>query len=339
MILATQKPSGVVNDQIEANSTSKIALKMASVQDLNELLKTPDAAQIINPGRGYLKVGENEVYELFQSGYAGVSYDPDKIIEENVDERIFMINDLGQSEVLYDPGEEVIQGKDTSELPTQLEAVIDKIDQIFQQSDYILPEKPWLPNLEDQIVTPSVKETKERKMDIPLGVVDIPSKQTQEIYNYDLVKASHTAIFASPGYGKSTILQTITMNLSRQNMPDQIHFHLLDFGNNGLLPLKNLPHTADIVTLEEDEKLQKMLDRISLVLTERKQLFKECGVANLEQYETKRQITLPIVVTVLDSYDGLSTDDTRKEKIDGISYRKERTVLCGRCGEKSPCPI
>ncbi len=78
-----------------------------------------------------------------------------------------------------------------------------------------------------------------------------------------------------------------------------------------------MPHTADIVTLEEDEKLQKMLDRISLVLTERKQLFKECGVANLEQYETKRQITLPIVVTVLDSYDGLSTDDTRKEKIDG----------------------
>lgn len=162
LILATQKPSGVVNDQIEANSTSKIALKMASVQDSNELLKTPDAAQIINPGRGYLKVGENEVYELFQSGYAGVSYDPDKIIEENVDERIFMINDLGQSEVLYDPGEEVIQGKDTSELPTQLEAVIDKIDQIFQQSDYILPEKPWLPNLEDQIVTPSVKETKEK---------------------------------------------------------------------------------------------------------------------------------------------------------------------------------
>lgn len=318
LILATQKPSGVVNDQIEANSTSKIALKMASVQDSNELLKTPDAAQIINPGRGYLKVGENEVYELFQSGYAGVSYDPDKIIEENVDERIFMINDLGQSEVLYDPGEEVIQGKDTSELPTQLEAVIDKIDQIFQQSDYILPEKPWLPNLEDQIVTSSVKETKERKMDIPLGVVDIPSKQTQEIYNYDLVKASHTAIFASPGYGKSTILQTITMNLSRQNTPEQIHFHLLDFGNNGLLPLKNLPHTADIVTLEEDEKLQKMLDRISLVLTERKQLFKECGVANLEQYETKRQITLPIVVTVLDSYDGLSTDDTRKEKIDGL---------------------
>ena len=148
-----------------------------------------------------------------------------------------MINDLGQSEVLYDPGEEVIQGKDTSELPTQLEAVIDKIDQIFQQSDYILPEA--LVTQSGRPDRDAVCERNERKKNgYPAWVVDIPSRQTQEIYNYDLVKASHTAIFASPGYGKSTILQTITMNLSRQNTPEQIHFHLLDFGNNGLLPLK-----------------------------------------------------------------------------------------------------
>jgi S-DNA-T family DNA segregation ATPase FtsK/SpoIIIE len=94
LILATQKPSGVVNDQIEANSKSKIALKMAGVQDSNELLKTPDAAHITNPGRGYLKVGENEVYELFQSGYAGVPYDPEASQEEVVDERIYKINAL-----------------------------------------------------------------------------------------------------------------------------------------------------------------------------------------------------------------------------------------------------
>lgn len=75
---------------------------MASVQDSNELLKTPDAAQITNPGRGYLKVGENEVYEMFQSGYAGVPYDPDQVMEEVVDERLYRIDDLGQTELLYD---------------------------------------------------------------------------------------------------------------------------------------------------------------------------------------------------------------------------------------------
>lgn len=318
LILATQKPSGVVNDQIEANSTSKIALKMASVQDSNELLKTPDAAQIINPGRGYLKVGENEVYELFQSGYAGGLYDPDKTMEEIVDERIFRINDLGQTELLYDPDENIVQGKDTSDLPTELEGIIATIEEVFEQSDYKIPDKPWLPNLNDQIITPSIEETRQGDLSIPLGLLDIPSEQAQADYYYDLEKASHTAIFSSPGYGKSTFLQTLTMNLARQNTPKQVQFNLLDFGNNGLLPLKDLPNVADIVTLEEDEKLQKMLDRISDLLAERKSEFKKNGVASIRQYEAKTQVQLPVIVTILDGYDGLSVEDNRKDKIDEV---------------------
>ena len=318
LILATQKPSGVVNDQIEANSTSKIALKMASVQDSNELLKTPDAAQIVNPGRGYLKVGENEVYELFQSGYAGVPYDPEQLIEEVIDERVFKINELGQLELLYDPDVEVVQGKDTRDLPTQLEAVIDRIKTTFAASAYKLPDKPWLPNLEKQLVTPKVTQAEDRNLAIPFGCLDIPSEQKQLNHTFNLEEASHTLIVASPGYGKSTLLQTLVMNLARQNTPEMIHFHLIDFGNNGLLPLKELPHVADIATLEEDEKLQKMLGRIEKILAERKCLFKQAGVANLTQYETRTTEKLPILGVILDSYDGLSLEDKRKDRIDEV---------------------
>ena len=318
LILATQKPSGVVNDQIEANSTSKIALKMASVQDSNELLKTPDAAQITNPGRGYLKVGENEVYEMFQSGYAGMPYDPDQMVEEFVDERIYRINNLGQTELLYDPDEDVVQGKDTSDLPTQLEAVIALIDQTFERLNITVPDKPWLPNLAERIPTPIIKLSKKRNIKVLLGLLDIPAKQIQEEYEYDLEEASHTAVFGSPGYGKSTILQTLTLNLAFQNTPEQVQFNLLDFGTNGLLPLKDLPHVADIVTLEEDEKLQKMLDRICQLLAQRKKLFKQIGVANLTQYEVKTQRKLPIIINLLDSYDGLSIEDRRKDRIDEL---------------------
>lgn len=318
LILATQKPSGVVNDQIEANSTSKIALKMASVQDSNELLKTPDAAQITNPGRGYLKVGENEVYELFQSGYAGVPYDPEQLIEEVIDERVFKINELGQLELLYDPDIEIIQGKDTRDLPTQLEAVIDKIKTIFADSTYKLPDKPWLPNLNKQIMAPKIKQSEVRNLAIPFGCLDIPSEQKQMNYTFNLEEASHTLIVASPGYGKSTVLQTLVMNLARQNTPATIQFHLIDFGNNGLLVLKELPHIADIATLEEDEKLQKMLDRIEKLLAARKNLFKQAGVANLTQYETRTREKLPILGIILDSYDGLSLEDKRKDRIDEV---------------------
>ncbi|MBS7576414.1 type VII secretion protein EssC [Enterococcus sp. MMGLQ5-2] len=318
LILATQKPSGVVNDQIEANSTSKIALKMASTQDSNELLKTPDAAHITNPGRGYLKVGQNEVYELFQSGYAGVPYDPEALAEEKIDERLFKINDLGQYELLYDPGEEVIQGKDTSDLPTQLEAVISEIEQIFADSALVHPEKPWLPNLPELLPTPKVTLSKQRDLSVPLGLLDEPREQRQSVYHYDIEKAGHTAIFASPGYGKSTVLQTLVLNLSQKNSPEQVQFNLLDFGNNGLLPLKDLPNVIDIVTLEEDEKLQKMIERLANILAARKKDFKLAGVASLSQYEFKTKKQLPIIISVIDNYDGLTQNDNRKDKIDNL---------------------
>jgi S-DNA-T family DNA segregation ATPase FtsK/SpoIIIE len=220
--------------------------------------------------------------------------------------------------LVYDPGEEVKQGKDTSDLPTQLEEVISEIGKTFEQSQYALPDKPWLPNLGENIPTPNAEATGKRTLKVPLGLLDIPSNQAQENYDFDLTKQGNTVIFASSGYGKSTILQTLALNLSKVNTPEQVQLNLLDFGNNGLLPLKDLPHVADIVTLEEEEKLQKMLNGIAETLAVRKKQFKEAGVASLEQYESKTKAALPIIVNLLDNYDGLSPNDKRKDGIDNL---------------------
>ncbi|MDR1567400.1 MAG: type VII secretion protein EssC [Streptococcaceae bacterium] len=319
LILATQKPDGVVNDQIDANSKSKVALKMSDEANSRALIKTGDAAHITNAGRGYLRVGESEVYELFQSGYGGVDYNPHATAETIIDERIYQINASGQWELLYDPGEDVIdQSHIKEDLPTQLQATIQEIVKHFEDSTYTQPDKPWLPNLGSAIVSTPLQVKGERDLSIPLGLLDIPSLQSQEVYNYDLEETSHTVVFSSPGFGKSTALQTIVMNLSRQNTPEQVQFNLFDFGTNGLLPLKKLPHVADIVTLEENEKLQKMLNRLDVNLAERKALFKKEGVANLKQYQSKTHHQLPILVNILDSYDGLSQNDQRKDSIDTL---------------------
>lgn len=318
LILATQKPDGVVNDQIDANAKSKVALKMSDESNSKTLIKTGDAAHITNAGRGYLRVGESEVYELFQSGYGGVEYQPDAKEDEIQDERIYNINDSGQWELIYNPHEDIINQELKEDLPTQLEAVISEIETNFKALNYKKPDKPWLPNLAKSIPTKKVKLDKQHNLTLPLGLLDIPKLQTQEVYNYNLEEATHTVIFSSPGFGKSITLQTIIMNLARENTPDQVQFNLLDFGTNGLLPLRDLPHVADIVTLEENEKLQKMLDRIGDNLAERKALLKKEGVANLKQYQAKTNQTLPVIVNILDSYDGLSQNDRRKDNVDNI---------------------
>lgn len=60
LILATQKPSGVVNDQIWSNTKFRVCLKVASKSDSQEMLKRPEAAEIKNTGRFYLQVGYND---------------------------------------------------------------------------------------------------------------------------------------------------------------------------------------------------------------------------------------------------------------------------------------
>lgn len=75
LILATQKPSGTVDDNIWSNSKFRLCLRVQDQQDSKDMLHKPDAAYLTQPGRGYLQVGSDEVYELFQSGFSGAVFD------------------------------------------------------------------------------------------------------------------------------------------------------------------------------------------------------------------------------------------------------------------------
>lgn len=77
LILSTQKPGGVVDDNISSNMKFRLCLKVESRQDSMDMLRKDDAVYIRQTGRGYLKVGEGGTYELFQSAWSGAVYDKD----------------------------------------------------------------------------------------------------------------------------------------------------------------------------------------------------------------------------------------------------------------------
>ncbi|MCC8081809.1 MAG: FHA domain-containing protein [Lachnospiraceae bacterium] len=77
LILATQKPGGTVDDNIWSNTKFKMCLRVADKQDSNDMLHRPDAAFLTQAGRCYLQVGNDEIFELFQSGWSGAVYDAD----------------------------------------------------------------------------------------------------------------------------------------------------------------------------------------------------------------------------------------------------------------------
>lgn len=109
LILATQKPSGTVDDNIWSNSKFRLCLRVQDKQDSNDMLHKPDAAYITQAGRGYLQVGNDELYELFQSGYSGAPYDEDG--GDNGNETVRMMTIHGRTAIRRKPYEDAQTGK------------------------------------------------------------------------------------------------------------------------------------------------------------------------------------------------------------------------------------
>ena len=95
LILSTQKPAGVVDDQIWSNSRFRVCLKVQDKADSMDMIKCPDAAMLTKTGRFYLQVGYNELFELGQSAWCGAQYIPSDKIRKNVNNSLDFINGLG----------------------------------------------------------------------------------------------------------------------------------------------------------------------------------------------------------------------------------------------------
>lgn len=315
LILATQKPSGVVDDQIWSNSRFKIALKVADRSDSNEMLHTPDAAEITQTGRAYLQVGNNEVYELFQSAWSGADYQPEKDDMGIEDHTIYLINELGQYEILNEDLSGLEDADEIKEVPTELDAIVHNIHLLCEEQEIPPVPQPWLPPLKERIaleeleeVQPAIAWAQEKSLSILLGMADIPQAQKQEAVSINLAKDGHVLLYGSPGTGKTTFLQSAGMDLARKFSPKDLTMYLMDFGTNGLAPLSKLPQVADTMSLDQTEKISKFVRIMEKELNRRKKLLADYGVGTLELYRQASGQEEPAIVILLDSYEAFKEE-------------------------------
>jgi len=335
----------VVDDQIWSNSRFKLALKVADRTDSMEMLKTPDAAEITQTGRAYLQVGNNEVYELFQSAWSGADYQPDKDEMGIEDHTIYLINDLGQYEVLNQDLSGLDLAEDIKEVPTELEAIVSQI-QLLTESQQIPPvPQPWLPPLKERMTLQELepiqpKEAWEQKkpVSVLLGMADIPQAQKQEPVSVNLSKDGHILLYGSPGTGKTTFLQSAAMDLARKFSPKDVTLYLMDFGTNGLAPLGQLPQVADTLLLDQTEKIAKFVRIMERELNRRKKLLSDYGVGTLELYRQASGQEEPAIAILLDSYESMKEEAYEAELFkllvrisrEGLSIGVHLLVTAGR---------
>ncbi|MCD8361614.1 MAG: type VII secretion protein EssC [Lachnospiraceae bacterium] len=307
LILATQKPSGTVNDNIWSNTRFKLCLRVADKQDSQDMLHKPDAAYLTQAGRCYLQVGEDEEYELFQSGWSGAPYDPDQVHSES---SAVMIDLLGR-EAVVGHGKSENTFKKKKEI-RQLDAVVDYLAEIARENGYRQTQPLWLPVLPERLYLEQLEgyessiyrnntwpEHREFGLSAYIGLVDAPEVQRQFPLIIDFVKNGHLAIVGGVTSGKSTMMQSICYSLIQSYSPAELNLYVIDFSSQMLCAFEGDAHVGGIVLEGEDERLNKLFGLLSMILKERKQTIRG---GSFSQYVRVHGNTMPAVILAIDGY-------------------------------------
>ena len=306
LILATQRPSGVVDPQIWSNSRFKVCLKVLDKQDSMDMISHPEAALIKQPGRAYVQVGYDEIFEQIQSGYSGADY-----VEQDsyTNEESVSISMVSWTAEPIRTAKRQSNEKKTGR--TQLEETVSSIVALGEE-EKLKVKKLWLPALPAQLLLEKEcgvsTEFDAAAWDlggyvpVPCGVVDDVEHQSQYQYAVDFINQGHLAIYGASGTGKTTLIQTILFALSMRHSPDQLHTFVLDFGGNGLRNVEMMPHCAGYVANDNEQQAEGILQTIQKLITERQALFADNHCANYASYLETTGKKLPMVLLVLDNY-------------------------------------
>lgn len=292
MILCTQKPAGVVDGQIWSNSDFQLCLRVQTREDSNEVIKSPLASEIHEPGRGYLCVGRTNTFELFQSGYSGVSSDLSK---QYSDFSIAQVDLSGRKTILYN----TTQVTNTSET-TQREALLKKIIEAFDKSEMVCPTPLCQPPLPEVLPFNSSKAILDNN--IPIGIYDDPQTQSLQTLTVD-IGGRNTLIIGNGQMGKTNLLLSIIRQIASSLTPNDVCIYAMDFNTKAIKALEGLDVIGGVVTEGEQDRLISLLKLLREEIEERKARLMSVGVTSFRAYrELKPDSPFPIILVIIDNY-------------------------------------
>ena len=305
LILATQKPAGIVNDQIRSNSKFAVCLKVQDKGDSTDVIKRPDAANLKRVGQFYLQVGNDEYFVLGQSAYAGAPYIPTDLTEKKVDNSVAVISNIGTIiKQVDDEQQKIINTKGE-----QLTSILKYMANIAKERK-IKSENLWLPAIPENIYVSELRrkyniETENRKIEPVIGEFDDPYNQRQGVKTIDINNGGNTVVYGNAESGKETLLSTMIYDLISTHTTDEINLYILDFGTEALKIYRDAPQVGDVVFVTETEKITRFFAMLQRIIKERKEKLTDYnGDYNL--YLKTAKEPMPVVTVILNNYDSFA---------------------------------
>ena len=308
LVLATQRPSGIVSADVRANLNLRIALRLRDAADSLDVLDTPDAARLPEgvPGRALLRTGDAPARVLqvaCTTGHASVAAglpDHGSAPGEAAGASV-QVHALASP---WDPpeGDGPSAGRQPR-LQSLLPAVAEATAQAAAALGVTVPRSPWLDPLPPSL---GVDDLAARApvsvdpLDIPWGLLDLPAEQRQATAAWHPLRDGNLGVVGAPRAGATTMVRTVLAQLIDGHDAGSVHLYLFDSGA-GLTSLTGAAHTGARVTPEEPARAARVLDRLLDTLQRRRHAL---TAADLTSYDEQRQgeDPWPLVVWVVDGW-------------------------------------
>lgn len=306
LVLATQKPGGVVDDQIQSNSRFRLCLKVQDVNDSREMIKRPDAAHLTQAGRAYVRIGEDEYFDLFQSFWSGAPYTGAADLEGQREHQVRIVDVTGRRIKTVED-----RRKPAASDVDELTAVVRYICGVAKAQHVEKLQGPWLPELPEKLYLDQVTElgcfdgsgwhTSLPWLTVPIGKYDAPKQQAQGTQYLDFASEGHYGIYGASGTGKTSLLKTIVLSLGLHYTPDDVNLYILDCGGWSMSMFQTMPHVGGIALDREEEKFRKFEKLILQEFESRKQKFLRHAVSSLKAYRESVSPDLPAIIIAIDN--------------------------------------
>jgi S-DNA-T family DNA segregation ATPase FtsK/SpoIIIE len=308
LILATQRPGGVVSPEIRANTNLRIALRVTDKSESSDVIDAPDAATIAKstPGRAYVRLGASSLVP-FQSGRVG-GRRPGTVVQSAEPPWIKPLQLAALAQPV--PVRPKAKVADDAEI-TDLRVLVDAIRHANDELGLPQQHSPWLPALTQEVLLRELIEDHVAPPEplvpsVPYAVEDLPAQQERRAAAIKWSTFSHLSIMGGPRSGRSQALRTIAASTALLTSPGDVHIYALDCGNGALLPLVDLPHCGAVVQRTQTDRVLRLLGRLMKELADRQERLATGGYADLDELRAAVPVEerLPRILFLLDRWEG-----------------------------------
>ncbi len=281
LLLATQRPAGVIGENIRANTNLRVALRVHDAADSRDVVDDQGAAAIPRgrAGRGYVRLGPGELIP-FQAALVSTGRRPGG--PGSIGVRPFRFG--------WEPPDEVAGHEEAELLASDLDFLVDTISAAADQAGIRAPRSPWPPELPEHLPFREVADApgRGRRWWAPVGLADEPHRQRQSVLGWE---GTNLLFYGMPGSGPARALVTLGSSLAARYQPDRVHIYALDFGTRKLAPLEDLPQVGGVIGSADRERQVRLLRHLQEEVETRRARGSKDGSA---------------VVLLIDNYGGFS---------------------------------